>query len=141
VPEALPTPFDIIDPLPPPFQVPISIWILTPIVLFFIFGIVALAMRKQHRRKMDQLPVPPLIVELSEIYQRFQAERSREQIHLFVKLVRREPHVLSERAQSLLSELEQLRFSTLSTKEAEFPMKEILSIVSTRQDTHDGGSV
>jgi hypothetical protein len=141
VPEPLPTPLDIIDPFLPPVEVPLLIWFLAPITLLLIFAILAWGTLRRRRKNIDQLPVPPLINELSDIYQRFQADRSREEVHLFVKLVRREPQVLSEHAQNLLTRLEELRFSHTSIKEAEFPMKELLSILSTRQDSHRGGVV
>lgn len=141
MPEPLPTPLDIIDPFPPPVEVPLLIWILAPIILLLIFAAIAWVTLKRRRKNIAQLAVPPLINELSLVYQRFQADKSREQIHLFVKLVRREQHVLSEHAQSLLTDLEQIRFSNMSTQEAEFSMKEILSILSARQESHDGGAV
>ena len=139
MPEPLPTPLDIIDPFLAPVEVPLLIWFFAPLILLLIFATIAWVTLKRRRKNVDQLPVPPLINELSEIYQRFQHGRSREQVHLFVKLVRREPDVLSEHARSLLTQLEHLRFSNDSIKEAEFSMKELLSILSTREESHDGG--
>lgn len=139
MPEPLPTPLDIIDPLLPPVEVSLLIWILAHLILLLIFATTAWVRLKRRRKNIAQLPVPPLINELSEIYQRFQSDRSRDQVHLFVKLVRREPDVLSEHARSLLTQLEHLRFSNDSIKEAEFSMKELLSILSTREESQYGG--
>lgn len=139
MPEPLPTPLDIIDPFPPPVEVPFLIWIIVPLMFLLIFATIAWVTLKRRRKNIARLTVPPLINELSEIYQRFQSDRSREQVHLFVKLVRREPGVLSEHARSLLTQLEHLRFSNDSIKEAEFSMKELLSILSTREEPQDGG--
>lgn len=139
MPEPLPTPFDIIDPLAPPLEVPMLIWILAPFALALIFCGVAWLRVRQDKKSIGQLPVPALITELSQTYDRFRTTRNREQIHLFVKLVRRESHLLSENAQSLLAQLEQVRFASESPDEAEFPMRELLSILSTRDIRQDGG--
>jgi len=132
MPSPAPTPFDIIEPHQLPMEIPLSVWLLASASMLLLSLLTYWIVTRRDRGVPQFLEVPALIIELRKVLDEFEATGRRELIHLFVKLVQREQLILSEEAKELLVQLEKNRFSEKSSVEAEFPMREILSILSTQ---------
>lgn len=130
--EPSPTPFDILDPAGPPIEVSYLYWI----VAFGFFALTWISIwyyNRQNRERRQAIKVSPLIVELQTLYATFENQRSKEPLHLFIKMLRRHPELLTNEAHFLLRKIDEARFAPHLGGEVERTMKELLSIVSHQE--------
>ncbi|MCB0319631.1 MAG: hypothetical protein KDD60_01820 [Bdellovibrionales bacterium] len=130
------TPFDILTPPPPPFEVGLFHWGMLFLLFLVFWGVLLMVAKavRSRRRVQQRISVPPIVEELQSQASRFRKKPTKDSLSLFVLTLRRVQEEYPDRFGELLPHVQRLEAAryaeTLELDIAETITKVLQSLTS-----------